>query len=299
MSQYEYGLTFKYFREIKGFTMKETAEGIMSTQALRNFETGVSDTTLGNFLSLLERIFVTWHEFIAFHDEHFLDQLDNFDKEVNQMLHNKEYYELKMLGKKMATRYEETNSVIHFHFYILIKAAVFLAGYGDKPTLEEINSIKNHLKQIPTWSSYEQYLFGSFLFFLTVEEVNAFHKTALRKVATDLNFEETATNSPVLLIVNILSFYIKKEKFSEAKQFIQYSESFLNRSNVPSNLFQKILYKFQKGIVLIVFNDPKGIQACQSCIDALGEIGDYRGTINNLYTQLRDIRKFTTLKIDF
>ncbi len=59
-----FGPTLKELRLEKNYTLKDTADRIVSVQFRSNFEKGVSDIKLTNFVLLLNRIHVTFEEFL-------------------------------------------------------------------------------------------------------------------------------------------------------------------------------------------------------------------------------------------
>ncbi len=69
----EYGKTIRKIREEKGYTMQQLSDGILSTSFLSKFERGNSDISISYFFQILERLSLSYDEFLFVHNDFKLD----------------------------------------------------------------------------------------------------------------------------------------------------------------------------------------------------------------------------------
>lgn len=185
MTEKNYGETFRKIRKSKGFTVKEVTDGIVSPQFLNKFEKGDSKITVDNLTLLLNRIFMSWKEFMQIHDGNTLDQLEKFSNVANQLIYSKKYYELDQLAKQFEKAYESDGFAKDLHLSLIIKAGFY---YNINKTIsdQDIKSIRKHLQQIDNWYEYENFIFGSFIHFFPAEDVMLYYTLPTRFITAKI-----------------------------------------------------------------------------------------------------------------
>lgn len=283
-----HGSVFKQFRQNRGFTQKAAAKGIVSPQFLAKFENGESDITFTNLNKLLQRIFVSWREYIRKCDCSQIDQLDLFDATINQLLFQKNFYSMKKMKQKYELLYQSEHINVYQHFSILIDVVLSLAEISPSLSENRLLILKNHLLTIENWGDYENFLFGSLIYFFSVDEVKLYCPRLLKKMAKNSTRIEDAANCPLSMKLNIISFYIRNKEYYEAKQWIDTATKELI-PNDPDNLFEKIMLQYKSGIIAIYLGDDSGIKHCEQCIQIFDLIDDYEVIVNSMYAELQSV----------
>ncbi|MDT2739246.1 helix-turn-helix domain-containing protein [Enterococcus canintestini] len=286
MTEKNYGETFRKIRKSKGFTVKEVTDGIVSPQFLNKFEKGDSKITVDNLTLLLNRIFMSWKEFMQIHDGNTLDQLEKFSNVANQLIYSKKYYELDQLAKQFEKAYESDGFAKDLHLSLIIKAGFY---YNINKTIsdQDIKSIRKHLQQIDNWYEYENFIFGSFIHFLPAEDVMLYYKRVARNFERQRKEHIDDRPETVQLITFIVSFFVDRRRLDLAQEVINESREYMEVDDDPTDLFYRVIYKSKVALIKILQgNVAEGKAECEGCIQALKLIGNYPTTINSLFIDL-------------
>ncbi|WHA09395.1 helix-turn-helix domain-containing protein [Enterococcus montenegrensis] len=286
MTEKNYGETFRKIRKSKGFTVKEVTDGIVSPQFLNKFEKGDSKITVDNLTLLLNRIFISWKEFMQIHDGNTLDQLEKFSNVANQLIYSKKYYELDQLAKQFEKAYESDGFAKDLHLSLIIKAGFY---YNINKTIsdQDIKSIRKHLQQIDNWYEYENFIFGSFIHFLPAEDVMLYYKRVARNFERQRKEHIDDRPETVQLITFIVSFFVDRRRLDLAQEVINESREYMEVDDDPTDLFYRVIYKSKVALIKILQgNVAEGKAECEGYIQALKLIGNYPTTINSLFIDL-------------
>ncbi|WP_303754196.1 Rgg/GadR/MutR family transcriptional regulator [Enterococcus sp. S86.2] len=286
MTEKNYGETFRKIRKSKGFTVKEVTDGIVSPQFLNKFEKGDSKITVDNLTLLLNRIFMSWKEFMQIHDGNTLDQLEKFSNVANQLIYSKKYYELDQLAKQFEKAYESDGFAKDLHLSLIIKAGFY---YNINKTIsdQDIKSIRKHLQQIDNWYEYENFIFGSFIHFLPAEDVMLYYKRVARNFERQRKEHIDDRPETVQLITFIVSFFVDRRRLDLAQEVINESREYMEVDDDPTDLFYRVIYKSKVALIKILQgNVAEGKAECEGYIQALKLIGNYPTTINSLFIDL-------------
>lgn len=283
-----YGMTFKHIRENKGFTKKEIAEGIVSVQFLTKFEKGESDITVERLNDLLNRIFVSWNEFMIQHSSNNLDEIPYITQQVPNLVYAKNYHELSKLNDFFEQRYRQTKFEKDLHLSLILKG-IYYGILNKEVPKEEVDSVKHYLKRVDQWYYYENFLFGSIINLLETEEIMMYYSRALRNFSTSNQriLMPNLKNEFIQLLVFIGSHLIDLGEFSLANQIFTDNKSLIFIDDDPNELFYKLIYKSKHALVTILLgNIEQGKAEMKRIMDALELIGEYPMTINSIYLDM-------------
>ena len=95
-----YGVTLRGIRKQKGLSMQDLAEGICSVSFLSKFERGDSDITLGLFTRILEKVMMSFDEFLYIHNDYQTNLLEQFFKDVSAAYNESEFRPIKTFERR-------------------------------------------------------------------------------------------------------------------------------------------------------------------------------------------------------
>ena len=93
----KYGETIRIIREQKGYTIRQIAEGILSISFLSKFERGDSDISVSYFFQILERLTLSYEEFLYVHNDFQLENFETFFDKAEQAYINRDLDQLRNL----------------------------------------------------------------------------------------------------------------------------------------------------------------------------------------------------------
>ncbi|MFD1899447.1 helix-turn-helix domain-containing protein [Enterococcus termitis] len=164
-----YGTIIRTIREEKGLSQKCIYEGIVSRQAYYLIESNLSIPSLDNFLKILERLAISFNDFLYLLDsEQFPSDKELYDKLI--LLKTKQDSQsFQTFIRQMERSFLDTSNEKYRHFSCIAKATflhLFPSEYDrNKNELEHlIEPIKNYLLEIETWYLYELRLFHLSIF---------------------------------------------------------------------------------------------------------------------------------------
>ena len=277
-----FGATYKMIRKNKGFTMKEAAAGVVSTQSLAKFEKGETSISVNNLNGLLNNILVSWKELMNFHNGNNLDSLDTFDMKMQPIIYSNDYYRIEKEVNKLLENYEKHGQIKDYHAASLLQFVYYNLIEKETPT-EGTESISNYLKQIDQWYQYENYLFASALTRLPEEEVKLYYKRVSKyfKKRKDRGLEDSKLVLELYYLT--LSRFLHDRNLEESVKVVNHFEELVDVRNDPTFLFPSIILKHKKGSLRILQGDSEGgAQEIKDCIHALELIGGYQGVINSM-----------------
>lgn len=220
------------------------------------------------------------------HDGDTLDQLEKFNNIANQLIYSKKFYELDQLASQCDEAYASKGFLKDLHLSLILKAG-FYYNINRKISEKDIDSIRDHLKRVDQWYTYENFIFGSFIHFLPPEDVMFYYKRVVK------NFErqkkEYIDDKPetVQLVTFIVSFFVDRRRLDLAQEVVEQSRKYMEVNDDPTDLFFRIIYKSKVGLIKILQgNIEEGKAECEHYIKALELIGDYPTTVNSLFVDL-------------
>ena len=159
-----YGVTLRGIRKQKGLSMQDLAEGICSVSFLSKFERGDSDITLGLFTRILEKVMMSFDEFLYIHNDYQTNLLEQFFKDVSAAYHESNSAQLKLLREVEMKKWQQLEVKTYYYNVLLIQVYVMIVDNkaidGDV-NVEDIRLLSDYLFSVEVWGYYEFMLYNA------------------------------------------------------------------------------------------------------------------------------------------
>ncbi|KQL52564.1 hypothetical protein AN964_02765 [Heyndrickxia shackletonii] len=278
-----YGETLRQIRVQKGLTMKELADGICSVSFLSKFERGDSDITLGLFTKILEKLMLSFDEFLYIHNDYMPDQLEQFFKNVSTAYFNRNSAQLKHLKKQEIEKWEKYRIDIYYCNVLMLQVyerIVDAKEIDENVDKEDVKILSNYLFSVEVWGYYELQLYSATMLFLEPIMVVHLSKTAYEKSIRYRSLKKVneaiiaiIMNTIVYLLGPVNRFNEKMEYRKEISEFFSYLETI---ALPESSLLERVELLHLKGAYeLRIGNREEGIAKIQHAIQILSDLGSY------------------------
>lgn len=284
MDSQDFGILFKKFRERKGMKTSEVAEGIVSVQFLRRFEKGESDIKLSNFFQLLNRINVSFGEFMF---ETKLSSIDfiveGLEKQFDKIITSSDTIGLNQLIQYFLAEYKETNEEKYLHFYIVSKIVFNQYFNGVYPI--EIEHISSYLNKCDTWCKYE--------YFIANYSVTAFDNDKLyilSKLGLNMSMKNRNTRHYLVdFIIHSCMEFILRDNDDYAIEILELYKNNTNIKPILQYLSFNIVAKFLESMVKAKDGDEESVKECDNIIyffyNTVGYV-DYANKMQKFYNKI-------------
>ncbi|KIL53658.1 DNA-binding protein [Jeotgalibacillus alimentarius] len=291
-----YGRTMRSIRKQKGVTLNTLADGVCSVSFLSKFERGDSDISLGIMTSLLEKLMVSFDEFLFIHNDHAPDHLQHFFHTAYSLYLERDSKGLKELKKAQLDKWEEFGIDTFHHNALLLE--VYESIVDEKPISEDkhkknVKTLSDYLFGVEVWGYYELSLYNSTLLLLEPEMVMTLSKTAYIKSGRFKEFEKVnqlimsvLINTVIYLIGPVNQFGRECSYTRELKEFISY----LEEAAIPEQRLSEKLHLLQmKGLYEIrIGKKEEGHSKVERSIQMLDDL-DSPKTAENIRQYLKQI----------
>ncbi|MEI5993029.1 helix-turn-helix domain-containing protein [Candidatus Enterococcus mansonii] len=226
---FNYGNTYKSVRKAKCISQKQVCGNQISRTTLSKFENGHSDITLSNFIYLLEKLDLTFEEFLYLMDNnHGVDMTKgNILKKFIEIKSNLEQDKIEHLIMT-CNEYldQEYNWYIHSILEVLTVLQKMQQNPIDKiPCIDKIivSRIWNYLETTDEWFILDIYLINSILFYFSTDSLIFIGNNLLKKTEKYNHF--TNVNPLVISIyLNLIFLLMQNNRFDLALNFCNFIE---------------------------------------------------------------------------
>ncbi|MDW0113468.1 helix-turn-helix domain-containing protein [Sporosarcina saromensis] len=276
-----YGETLRQIREQKGLTMKELADGICSISFLSKFERGDSDMTLGLFTDILEKMMMSFDEFLFVHNEFQSSQLEQFFRAVHNAYTQGDSDALRKLKQQQTKKWQQFGvETYQYHVLMLHMYEGILDNkrMDEEVTKEDIQRLADYFFRIEVWGLYEFMLYNATLFFLEPETVLLLSRTAYEKSIRYKDFQKVndvittiLMNSITYLLGPVTDFTHDTRFQTELNEFFSY----LHKLSLPEHkLFERAnLLQLKGAYKLRLGETEQGITKIRKSIYLFRELG--------------------------
>ncbi len=291
-----YGETLRHIRENKGLTMKELADGICSISFLSKFERGDSDITLGLFTRVLEKLMMSFDEFLFIHHKFQPSQLEQFFKSISNAYKRSDSDALRKL-KEQETKKWKQSGVETYHYHVLMlqmyESIIDNKAIDKELNEEDIQKLSDYLFGVEVWGHYEFMLYNATMLFLDAEMVLQLSRTAYEKSIRYQEFQKVNDVIGTILMNTIIYLLGPVNQFTNEIRFqAELTEffSYLNALSVPENkIFERAnLIQLKGAYELRSGNKDQGITIMQKAIHLFTELGSV-GQANRIENYLNQI----------
>lgn len=268
----DYGRTIRKIREEKGYTIQQLSEGILSTSFLSKFERGNSDITVSYFLKILEKLSLSYDEFLFVHNDFNLDNFEVFFDKAEQAYVSRDLSKLIALKGVHLEKWRTTNIAAYRCNTLVLDVLIsILKDEFVSAEKEAVEFLFDYLFKVEVWGYYELRLYSATMFLMQPEMVLTLSETAYAK-SIYLRKLSKVNQIIIYILLNTLTYLLRHKKYlSECKVFIGYldeisipEKDLLSRNHL---LYLQGIYEIQKG------NQEKGIEDVQKAISMFRELG--------------------------
>lgn len=280
-----FGPLFREMRQNKGFKLSEVAEGIMSVQFLRKFEKGLSDVTLTNFFLLLEKINVTFEEFMFEKQYESLDvSLENLEKRLDKAIFSRNSLQFAKLLEEYEAKYQATNTQRYLHFMVIIK---FLSNKLAQTSYKyDETLIPKYLRSVETWGRYEFFICNYSLFEFTNQDMMDIIVPTFQKKITN----QASRQHFIDYLLQICFRFINDSNLSQAEMILELLET-SNLEPILQYMPFKVIAEYLKGLIQIAHGDKRGEKKCQEITIFFNDVIDFTDYAGALYRNTLKIKE--------
>ncbi len=284
MDSPNFGKLFKEIRIRKGFKANEVADGIVSVQFLRRFEKGEADIRLSNFYYLLERIHISFEEFMTEMEVHSLDyMLDKLDRTFDKIVLTGDTIALDTMMEDFDTQYRKTGEIRYFHFCIICKALYNSAFHTDFPL--ETDRLFAYLQRCETWSKYE-----FFVAKYTVDTLSDAHIRTMGLMALEKKVKSRSLRDYALeFSFQVAQILLRHGQIDYVAEIITAFRTSPHVTQDLADLGFNIAFRFLEGVLAVQRGDERGHDICKAIIGFYRETIHYTGYANNLQRYYRRV----------
>lgn len=278
------GPVFRHLRKSKGMTLKETADGLISSQFLSEFERGHSNISVVNFFSLLDKINVQITEFKIHSDELTEQTQQHFLSQYGKAYRSRNVVKLNELIDSQNKLYRNSKLPRFEHNVIILKQLInYFTNLPFNQT--DANSIYHYLLNCEEWHYYELCLFGNSIFFMSLAQVEKLTRTASQKAH---KYEKLLLNSSTfaLVIMNVIDYFLEANYLAPVASLIKEVDRVLINKRY---FYDKNQLNYLKGIYKIKMEMlEEGKDLCGEAIRLMSHFGA-EDIANILQTELNEM----------
>lgn len=205
---YGYGTAFREARKSKNMTIEETCKDILSAPSLSKFENEKTLIRSDKLIRLLERIRVSFQEFMMIFVNDIKNTQSYFLQQLQVAKSNENITAIQHLINDEHKQYESLLNIRHKHNIILANQAINeLMGFPFD--LKQTELISKFLLNVSEWGDYEVSLFGNAIFCFDIHQIQALGTVAIKKASVYHSLSKNRFEL-VLILQNIIDIFIKK-----------------------------------------------------------------------------------------
>lgn len=261
------GDTFRKLRVHKNYKLAFTAKDIVSISQLSKFERGESEITISKVFLLLERMNVSFEEFMFIHNEFQSPHFESMIKKLKSFYIQKDFEKLHRLAQDEQLKFENTGQLTYKLNSIMIKA-VFSDLTNETVEEEEIKILTDYLWRVEIWGEYELILFGNSMHVLNIDSVITLSSETMKK---SMFFRKMLAYRKDLygLYFNTIRTCLNCGKIKEAESFLIYLK---NEEIHETFIFEKIILRFYEGLMKMHTSYEVGLKIANKAIHLLREV---------------------------
>lgn len=262
------GHVFKEIRISRGLGLKELSDNDISVSSLSNFERGKTDISFTKFMKLIEKVNISYDEFMYMIKNDRVMQQKQFFKNLRKYVSEGDQEKILLLSKKEKKKFKETN--LDFH---LVNTSLVELHYNRMNNMK-INSnlvkiISDYLLKQDHWFYYDVALINNSMFCVPYDDMVGLSKLVSKKLSWYIDMSEKH-NEIVLLYINLSIYMIEKGDRNKSKRLIKTVVDYIKDTDW---LYEINKIRFIQGMWEIRFGEVfVGEILCQSSINTFEQL---------------------------
>lgn len=264
----KYGEIIRKIRISKSITLQEIAKESLSVSLLSKFERGETDITISKFINILNRLNVTFDEFLIFDEENLMNEQKKFLRKLKKTLEKNNIYVLNKLEEEQEEKWKKDDSLRYFHNKKLVEVHKKRIT-GEPITKKDIDIFWHYLMEVDIWNYYEVVLYNNTMFCYTLDQISFLSKNAYQKLQ---GYSELGKfhNELILLLINTTMILLENNRYEAAGDFINLSK---RESKKTKWLYEINKINFLEGIYYVkTGQEKKGRRLAEKAINTFFEL---------------------------
>ncbi|MGX5376941.1 Rgg family transcriptional regulator [Ligilactobacillus sp. LYQ135] len=263
MSVKNYGETISSMRKAKNIKVNKLINGIMSSSTYVRFISGEAQTSVNNFISLLENLHISFDEFKYIDDGYQPDVIQNLMLSIREAVVKDDVAKLKEYLEQVKTRQQmEVDNQELEHVKCALKLTINRLQHESYDEVAK-KTIINYLSTCEIWTHYELALFNNCIFIFDIEQIKTFSKRVVRNLERYQNMRVYGSES-FRVLVNIMMIYISKGTLNDIVETLIKMNHFKLESDM---LFEKNLRLYFNGLVQLIQKKQEGIKQVKKALN--------------------------------
>lgn len=236
------GVTIKKIRIERGLRQKEVCKNIVTMSYYSRIERNISDPTITVFLKILNRLNISFDEFMFIHNGYKEEREENLWFELTELYHSGNLKKLQEIHSLLEKNDEKRDIIDLF--------IMRLTGEILKP-IEDL-TIFQRIMKIEYWTSNEVKLFTSIMDLLPIDALVILVDNILRK--RTLYTKSKGFNSPYSkILINAILLCIDAAQFSKAEKYLDEYQ----RSIEIRDFYGHAMAIYLEGLLLVMKGESK------------------------------------------
>lgn len=266
-----YGLAFHKLREARGYTLKKTAEGIVTPQFLGEFEKGKSKMSIEHLGKLLFRLSASWADFYRYCSIESVEELQyHLDNIYYLFLQRKTLQVLREIDKI-------PTYPINPELTEIIKATCRCITFQDslvefRLKAKDKQTLFSYIQNLETFLDIDYSILIFIQAILPYEMIQHIDRKIQDKWKPLIENEKLTIckaeerDKAFELLLLSLTYYSRNSHWQDYDQLYLFLEEFVNSSSFTNHYYEKLCLKWSKACMLLRRNDPQGLQLAKDCI---------------------------------
>lgn len=244
----EAGAAISLIRKEKNISIKDLCGDQISRSAYTRFVNGETDTSTSNFLFFLDKLHVSFNEFMLIKEDYQQTERELYLIRLQKYFLNGDVKNISILKKECELLSEHKNDIFN---HLTLLCEVYLCRIKNIPVDADVTKmLKSYLMDVDTWTHYEILLFNNSMF---IYDIN-FIEIVLNRATRGLDRYKSIrgyTNESFGMLTNVLNIYLSSKELHKANKLFK----FLSDEILPEEFVRERLHlTFFEGIIMLVLH---------------------------------------------
>ena len=235
-------------------TAKELCHGVMTSQQMSNIEREKQMLAADKFVMLLNRLNVTYDEFLFLLDNEHLSSKYILERKLAKYVKRRNVQQLQKLAEKSMNLFKEYDDIFFQHIELMSRAIIQLIHSNNdyQQAKKYLAPIKKYLTMVDAFGYYEIKLVGQCLFMFEIEEAISFGERAVDAIKKSQGTHQNSSDGCVLLTNMAIYMLDYEEYYSRA---LEYSQASINLATANSDATRSVNAQIIKQIAHFKLGD--------------------------------------------
>lgn len=274
MLNVEFGITLNKIRKEKNFTISTLVDGVIANSTFTRFVQGKTTLAIDSFLLLLEKLNVTFEEFLLVNNAYELPPYQELTLTLEDAIARQNINKLGEIISQVKLELQQHPELMSFYdVVVLIKNKLENSPFN----VTSLNRIKTYLFNAESWYHHELALFNNVIFIFSNEELLTF----LTKATFNLDRYQSINNygnEKLRLLLNVIRTVLLRGDLLTTLNLVKR----LERANITSDLlYERTMQNFYVALVQFAAHNNHALPRLKKILSGLSLLDE-----NNLHSSL-------------